>query len=262
VVEAFQLRKQQPTSRQVCLFEKKNSQQSQVRFSPTTDGATSNPVDSILSLVTSDVGSIAVGGLGILALFVGRLLDDSTMTADSSGEETRSNLLALFAAGSILLNGLSKLQVDTALAQTVNLDGVECSELANTPADWVMESILVATPAKTVILVSAEQDWKVRGRIGIVPSDSTVPSKSPILDRFRTPTDRESYLPTLQALPGKTEFTYLPSNTQAVLLIPITRSANKDPLVLVLGSNRARSFTPRDIAWCQVVAARLEQDLQ
>jgi hypothetical protein len=30
--------------------------------------------------------------------------------------------------------------------------------------------------------------------------------------------------------------------------------------VLILGSNQARSFTPRDIAWCLTVATRLAKD--
>ena len=38
---------------------------------------------------------------------------------------------------------------------------------------------------------------------------------------------KESYLPTLQALPGKVEFTYLPSNAQEALLLPVYNGANE-----------------------------------
>jgi len=115
-------------------------------------------------------------------------------------------------------------------------------------------------------------------------------SNTPILDRFLSQNGgggknkSESYLPTLQALPGRFEFyTYLPSNTQGVLILPVTRPGNGNDggsnsrssndgkkqekekvndddgtAVLVLGANTARSFSPRDIAWCQVVATRMD----
>jgi hypothetical protein len=38
------------------------------------------------------------------------------------------------------------------------------------------------------------------------------------------------------------------------LLLPLGQET-----VLVLGSDKARNFTPRDIAWCQVVVARLAE---
>jgi hypothetical protein len=89
----------------------------------------------------------------------------------------------------------------------------------------------------------------------------TVPAPTPILDRFLVYNNNdkknvpgESYLPTLQALPGKVEFlSYLPRNTQAVLVL----SCGVANHVVVVGSNRARSFTPRDIAWSRAAVSRL-----
>lgn len=48
-----------------------------------------------------------------------------------------------------------------------------------------------------------------------------------------------------QTLPGKIEFDYLPENCQAVLMLPVHESST----VVVIGTNRARAFTPKDIAW-------------
>jgi hypothetical protein len=91
---------------------------------------------------------------------------------------------------------------------------------------------------------------------------------TPILDRFLNNKEmtKESYLPTLQALPGRVEFTYLPQNSQEALLVPVSLSLNSiaqenvpiiERAVLVLGSDTAKSFTPRDVAWCQVIASRI-----
>jgi hypothetical protein len=92
----------------------------------------------------------------------------------------------------------------------------------------------------------------------------------PIIERFQSGTDRESYLPTLQALPGRSEFTYLPDNTQAVLLIPVltgdskaaTATATATTTVIALGADQARSFTPRNVAWSQAVAAKLAAEME
>jgi hypothetical protein len=88
-----------------------------------------------------------------------------------------------------------------------------------------------------------------------------VPETTPILDRVGSPTNvKETYLPTLQALPGRREFTYLPGNLQLALLIPIMNENDESRRkVLVLGGNTAKSFSPRDVAWCRIVAERMGQ---
>jgi hypothetical protein len=246
----------------------------------------------------------------------------SSTVATAMGEETRANLLAVFAIGTVLLNGLSRLDVQSVLAEAVELQGTLVTEpvlLLDTAAvnttttttttttllladqystqkqlGWTLASIAAATPASTAILLVHSllgQRWKPVAYTGVVhptlptlddddDTNTTSPATTtPIMDRFlrdKLPIQdgrqlrSESYLPTLQALPGKTEFTnfLLPPNTQAALLLPVVlppqpaAAAAKDEqyrqAVLLLGSNQARSFTPRDIAWCQTVIARLE----
>jgi hypothetical protein len=83
---------------------------------------------------------------------------------------------------------------------------------------------------------------------------------TPILNRFLKDGqgNKETYLPTLQALPGRSEITYLPTNTQEVLMLPIDVVNGKyEKAALVLGSDTAKTFSPKDIAWCQVLASRL-----
>jgi len=284
------------------------TRKSRVRFSGASGPSSSssslidNPLDAILAFLTSDVGSIAIGTIGLFFLLAGRLFLDDSSTANYSsfspddvasrkaaleglGQETRADLLAVLACGAVIVNGISKLDIESALAETVDLIGTEIKEpvvdgTVGTEDAWILswaaKSLQVATPANTVVFLQASEKgsegegprWKIKCAAGTVPSvaedenvveNLAVPAAAPILDRFtKTGTNQETYLPTLQALPGRTEFTYLPANTQAVLLMPVNFDGNGSVTgVLALGSNQARSFTPRNIAWCQTLAARL-----
>jgi Cofactor assembly of complex C subunit B, CCB2/CCB4 len=251
-----------------------------VRFSGAT--TTTNPWDSAISIVSSDVASIGLGLLGLCLLLIERLTipdaatlgENPSQYAEKLGEETRSNLIAVIACGSVLLNGLSKLDVTSALAETVTLEGVVLSEPIwfeskgeyQDVFGWGMSSILRATPAKVAVILRVENKgpWKVVSMFGTVPEEATLDQQpvllpfTPILDRCKKSDSDESYLPTLQALPGKVEFTYLPANTQEVLILPVpTSSVEAGATAIVLGSNCAKSFTPRDVAWCQTIAARI-----
>ena len=277
----------------VRLFEQSEGSKASVRFSG-TDGFTStttNPLDALLTLLASDVASIALGLLGLIVVVAHRLsLLDEASTADSLTVQTRTDLLAVFACGSVLLNGITKLDVTAALADTVVLEGTSLDKIEVLTADggrdpydsatttvWALESLLAATPATTAIVLQRGEaspggsSWRVAARGGIVPlitlTTTEVPDSTPILDRVSSPgNQKETYLPTLQALPGKRELPYLPNNAQLALLVPILDLKNDTPgnetspvtrRVLVLGSNRAKSFSPRDVAWCRIVAERM-----
>lgn len=259
---------------------------------PKETGAT-GVVDSVLTLLSSDGASIVLGLVGISICLFNRLihLDDyDALTssvaegADALGRQARADLLAVFASGAILLNGVSKLDVTSALAESVVLDGVELdrtsinwealketsiilseqsdNDSVQAEIEWALESVLDATPARTaVIMANTDGSWKPVAVSGIVPVEESLRRAlpegrtTPILDRFRGGgSTKESYLPTLQALPGRVEFTYLPPNTQEALILPMSSSS-----VLVLGSDTAKSCTPRDVAWAQVIASRVGQ---
>jgi len=310
-----------------------NNGKAKISFSstPSTMKSFTSPtdiIDFILSSLVSDIGSIVLGLVGLFIALTNRLIAISTYenvdTATSNavdliGEQSRIDLLAIFAAGAVLLNGISKLDVTSALAENVLLEGIfvqnneSISKYINPEIynrvlginvtqgnkeqekldgkkdfidlDWTMNSLLESTPAKTaVLLMRFENEWIPILVDGILPTSLIIPSVSsstsktykipeeintPILNRFlkQNVIVKETYLPTLQALPGKVEFTYLPPNAQEALLLPIVAdtSSNRNDdssasgmiFALVVGSERAKSFTPRDIAWCQVVANRL-----
>jgi hypothetical protein len=314
---------------------------------------TTNPVDVGLSLLLSDVGSIGLGLMGLVLLLVTRVFVEDPYASSAAPDDaaaavvatmqTRSNLLAVLACGTVLAHGVARLNVESALAEAVALEGVQVLDPLVLSAQeewgaardhdddndynlvalkrlgslscWFLQTMLAATPASSAVLLvddttttsrpsrqgkdlptynnsninieslsepTFSNKWRAVSAAGILPSahlsELKVPHYAPILDRTAAAQNRsgggrgggdETYLPTLQALPGRTEFlTYLPVNTQAVLVIPVTvlAASSKDGEmqerrrmagVVVLGSNRARSFTPRDIVWCQSLASRL-----
>jgi len=251
-------------------------------------------IDYFLTLLTSDIGSIVIGSIGLILALCNRLFTvdfDSSISAtyaESINIQSRNDLLAVFASGAVLLNGISKLDVTSVLAESVVLNGnlldqpkfvnldtrmyISDENVSSTnDLEWAMESILSSTPAKTAVLLTSttastnnpSSSWMPILIAGIVPSnyiDEIIIPKdmsTPILDRFlKQENAKESYLPTLQALPGKVEFIYLPDNAQEALLLPI-RSKDGKKFALVLGSDTAKSFTPRDVAWSQVLVTRI-----
>jgi hypothetical protein len=67
-----------------------------------------------------------------------------------------------------------------------------------------------------------------------------------------------TYIPDLQVLPGKIEFMkYMPALCQAVVLQPFD---NNEGLV-ILGGNKRRDLTPKDLAKARVVAQKVQSCL-
>lgn len=256
-------------SRRFAILEKDSG--GKARFSGVeSDRGFTNVFDYVLGLISSDIGSIVLGLLGLTLAVGHRFAEMDSLSSETLAQETRSDLLAVFASGAVLLNGISKLDVTSALAEAVPLDGTTlpspvfqgATNKKQSDLIWALESALAATPAKSVALLEDEGGWCIKSLAGVVPKDpllqkSVTPNATPILDRFRTDSSKETYLPTLQALPGRVEFTYLPPNTQGVLLLPVPVTRDDSVSVLVLGTDTAKSFSPRDVAWCQVLASRI-----
>lgn len=67
-----------------------------------------------------------------------------------------------------------------------------------------------------------------------------------------------TYIPDLQVLPGKVEFTtYLPELCQAVVLQPFDNNKG----LVILGGNKRRALTPKDLAKARVVAQKVQSCL-
>ena len=269
-----------------------------------TQPANLSPIDSILLTLTSDRFSLVIGSLGISLLLLNRLF---TFPEDVVYEATRSriDLLGVFAAGSVLLNGVTKLDVTSVQAERVALEGIQSksiiwvkpdatTELKET-VEWALASLIKCSPARTAVLLSNEggdSTWHPIAMIGVLPVDKELQQSipegrtTPILDRMkkydessmntkggsvvgssslgRNRGPKESYLPTLQALPGRVEFTYLPSNVQEALVLPVpTKTAEEggECYAVVLGGDVAKSFSPKDIVWCREISAWIGDSL-
>jgi hypothetical protein len=273
-----------------------------VQFTSNTP-ANLSPIDSFILTLTSDRTSLALGSIGITILLINRLLTFPEGEGSVIYEASRSriDLLGVFAAGSLLLNGITKLDVTSVQAERVALEGVKSDDVIWNDergeddfaeiAEWALSSFIKCPPARTVVLLSTtgeSNNWKPIALTGIVPPDSDLQSSilndinTPILDRMKrydetsgkggsvgssTWQGRGRYLPTLQALPGRVEFTFLPANTQEVLVLPVPTegalvgASDGMYFAVVLGGDTAKSFTPRDIAWCHEVSAWIGDSL-
>ena len=263
-------------------------------------------IDSILLNLTSDRTSLLLGMVGIAILLLNRIIsfpEDATFEASRS----RIDLLGVFAAGSVLLNGITKLDVESVTAEQVALEGVNEGRVVwynddfeydgnKASVEWTLSSLIKCSPARTAVMLGKHQKeserWVPLAMTGILPSDTSLRTSlrtdsTPILDRMlrddgsikggtvggtevigsqkKMKGPNESYLPTLQALPGKIEFSYLPSNAQEALLLPVPPSSSTDEVdgcryAIVLGGDTAKSFAPRDISWCKEIASWLSSE--
>ena len=119
---------------------------------------------------------------------------------------------------------------------------------------WAGDALLEETPSSTVVFA-----WRgaVLLRQGVIskPRPSSSPDigvrigQGPIAQKAATAavelSDPAVYLPALQILPGRVEFTangVIPSNTQSLVVISVGRHGT-----LLLAADRARAFTPKDI---------------
>lgn len=245
-------------------------------------------LDYILSVLTSDLSSIVLGSVGILLALSNRLssidYEASSIALNEAvdmGMQSRMDLLAVFSAGAVLLNGVSKLDVTSALAESVVLEGTYLDKVLHVDSsigeiaflEWALFAARTSTPAKSAVVLAYcidDEIWKIVAVAGCLPADEDFWQKvpegvpTPILNRLLKEGQRnkETYLPTLQALPGRAEFTYLPQNTQEVLMLPIevkNGNAKFRKAALVLGGDCSKTFTPRDVAWCQVLVGRMGQ---
>jgi len=78
-------------------------------------------IDQILLSLTSDRTSLLLGSIGIAVLLLNRLLTFPDDNAIYETSRSRIDLLGVFASGSVLLNGITKLDVTSVRAERVLL---------------------------------------------------------------------------------------------------------------------------------------------
>ena len=157
---------------------------------------------------------------------------------------------------------LQDVNIKTAEAVTLIGTFVQETDPALTSAQtaelrWLCESLILTKPATASVLVHVR--GRTVARYGVMGPSSAVAADAPIVAKAlregaasSSSSSKEVYLPALQNLPGKVEFSYLPENCQTVLLLPILGGQ----AVVVVGGSQARAYTPKDIAWIKGVCER------
>ncbi|CAM9304957.1 unnamed protein product [Choristocarpus tenellus] len=161
------------------------------------------------------------------------------------------------------MSGVYALDLNVKEAEKVTLVGTFIQEYnpvlppkAIKDLKWMAESLLTASAATSVLVY---RGGETLCRVGVMGPKPVIKS-APILEKsMREGFDgRELYLPALQVLPGKIEFDYLPENCQAVVMQPVIDGTG----VVVIGTNQARAFTPKDIAWMEAVCEQATHPLR
>lgn len=225
--------------------------------------------NSFLKTVSDPLVSLGAGSAGLMVLLFNRL---GSLGLDSvSDVQSRTDILSVIACSSLLLSVLSDQDITTKDREAVALVGyalqrarlAETLTLPESAVQWCVDALLEGSPANSVLLLeqtaNAGGDWTVVAAGGVVgggigPS-GPLPSVPRLSAKILTQALQtgEVYLPDLQILPGKIEFSYLPVNCQSVLVLPVkpsggeTESAGDRGAVLVVGTNQAKALKFRDL---------------
>ncbi|KAG5177644.1 hypothetical protein JKP88DRAFT_331832 [Tribonema minus] len=233
------------------------SKVSRLAAAPEDGGAAAAQSGGIIRQLTGSNFSLAAGLLGLAAILINRL----ALTPYLYDSQARTDILALIASGGLIMNGVYLLDLDIKVADSVTLVGTFEQELDPTLSAeqaaqlrWLCESLILAKPATASVLVHV--DGRTRARYGVMGGGATtVDAGAPIMAkalREAARSDKEVYLPVLQNLPGKIEFTYLPANCQGVVIQGVLGGRG----AVVVGASQARAYTPRDIAWMKAASER------
>lgn len=200
-------------------------------------------------------------GLALLLVLVGNRL----FTEELLNSQSRADLIATIGPTVLILEGLTRLDITPKEAEPVPLDGSNVAWVApglepalTSQLEWSTEALISCLPASSVAIVSDGATVALRGTLpasvtGAPPGQAVVPG--PLLSKcLNSKSGAPDYLPSLQILPGRFEFTYLPAATQTLLLVPVPPNG-----ALIIGSDTARAFKEDDIAWARTMAAGLAQ---
>lgn len=196
---------------------------------------------------------IAVGGIAGMLLMVNRLL-----TPALTDSQARSDAVGVIISAVLILTGLLWQRVQPKRPDAVVLVGEQGFELApalpetvQTELAWASHLLLTNTATRSVVVW---YDGRLLMRRGVLGREAAL-TLGPILQRVLK-TQKPVYLVNLKLYPGGVEFSYLPENTQGVIVQPIGGKG-----AVILGANAPRSYTQQDEAWVAGLADKLENTL-
>lgn len=213
------------------------------------------------ALILSPEVSIGVGLALLLILVFNRLFTEELLNSQS-----RADLIATIGPTVLVLEGLTRLDITPREAEPVPLDGRDVAWVASglAPAlqrqlEWSVEAAMTALPTSSLAVWYGGETVALRGKLaeGVAAGGAEAYARAvvpgPLLRKAsESKSGAPDYLPSLQVLPGRVEFSYLPAATQAVLLVPLPGQG-----ALILGADRQRAFREDDVAWARQLAAGL-----
>lgn len=199
--------------------------------------------------------------LGSSLLFF--LVTNRLFTEDLLNSQSRADLIATIAPTLIMLQALADLDITPRAAEPVALQGEQAAwtepalpATLRAELEWASDALL-GGPCASVAIVRGERTLLLRGTLPRVASPERAVQAGPLLEKtLRRTSGAPDYLPALQLLPGRVEFTYLPENTQGVLMVPLL-GGSAQPGALILAANQQRGFAEDDVEWARAVGARL-----
>uniref|UniRef100_A0A7S2ZMS3 Uncharacterized protein n=2 Tax=Rhodosorus marinus TaxID=101924 RepID=A0A7S2ZMS3_9RHOD len=200
----------------------------------------------------TNAGRLAIGAS--VVSFASTLTNRLFASGEVVDAHSRADLMCVASGAMLLLYGIANVQIDPREEETVDLKGEEVSEIQKSDPDgllgWASRSIIASIPNVRSVLIY--EGGKTVLREGIM-GESPVVVPGPILEKALT-SEEKTYFARLEILPGRFEFTYLPKETQAVLIQPLSPTS-----ALILGADKVRPIASVDFGWIQAITQRVSQ---
>lgn len=193
--------------------------------------------------------SIIAGSTGLTILLINRLALGLEGVSDV---QSRLDIVSVIACSAVLLNALSEFEIEARERDAVGLVGYALRKPVvfrkgseGNALKWLCNALIGPLPITSLHIIDAK--GSVFCRAGVVGMGDELESKTlninnmPILNKGFN--GEEVYLPDLQILPGKIEFSYLPVNCQSVLIFPLDNDK-----VAIMGTNQAKIIKLDDLA--------------
>lgn len=207
---------------------------------------------------------IVTGSVLLFALVANRLVTDDLLNSQS-----RADLIATIAPVLLTLDALNNLDITPREAEAVELAGTSIlwtepsvEGAARRELDWAADTLMECLGCASVaVWRSTGATIAARGLLTRAAAAAPASAVQPglLLQKCAGSTSgAPEYLPALQLLPGRVEFSYFPDDTQALLMVPLGSQKG----AIVLGANKKRAFASADVQWARAIAARLGTVLQ
>lgn len=213
------------------------------------------------------VAPVVLGGSSFLLVLLNRTLSGIAPVADASSAQSRADVIALVLAATLVLTGLVWISVKPRKLVSVELDGISCLRLeeslppsAAAEVMWAWEALKNVSCCQGLVIVyqgrcvlQAGLASEVQGEAKVVDSLNLVKGS---LCQAAWRSGNQNYLANLSLYPGRFELSFLPSNTQAVILQPLG-----DEGIMIVAGATIRGFGPTDQAWILSIGEKLDTTL-